>query len=287
MAQPSKTVIASRTPLRRLGGWLRAALDVCALAGAGAREQKRKLLQTAAIVSAALIAAVQPSYWRRTIRSVFAREMLSSGVEAIGVVVVLATALGILLVVQYQAWLGQVVQSALLGPLLVTVVVREIAPILVNLVLIARSGSAIAATLALVHVSGEDRVAEGQGVDTLDFFVIPRVLALALSAFCLTIIFVACSVLSVYVFGQWIDAKTGPFWEFSQSTINAVATVDVVNLVLKSTIPALLTASISCAEGLGAGDTTAEVPRASRVAVQRSVVALFTVSALVSVATYS
>jgi phospholipid/cholesterol/gamma-HCH transport system permease protein len=213
--------------------------------------------------------------------------MLSSGVEAIGIAGLLAIALGVLLVVQYQLWLGNIVQSQLVGPLFVAVVVRELAPLLVNLVVIARSGATMAAELALVHVSGEDRVVEGQGIDPLAYYVIPRVLALTLSVLCLTLIFTACSFLSVYFFGQWIDAKTGSLADYTQATLGAITTVDVVNLLLKSTVPAMLTGSICCAEGLGAGDTAAEVPRASRIAVQRSVIALFGVSAMVSIATYS
>jgi ABC-type transporter Mla maintaining outer membrane lipid asymmetry permease subunit MlaE len=104
--------------------------------------------------------------------------------------------------------------------------------------------------------------------------------------FCLTLIFVAWSFLSVYVGGQWIGAKTGTFWDFTRDTLGALAPADVANLLLKCTLPALLTGCICCAEGLGAGDTNADVPRACRVAVQRSVMALFAVSAAVSVVAY-
>ena len=280
-------MITGRILMRRLGERLRTVVGLCAYVGEVARAQNSKLLQLAAIVSAALMAAFRPSYWRRTVRNAFARQMLSSGVEAIGIIGFLGIALGVLLVLQYQVWLGNIVQSLLLGPVLVAVVVRELAPLLVNLVVIARSGGTMAAELALIHVSGENRVAEGQGLDPLAYFVIPRVLALTLSVLCLTVIFTACSFLSVYVFGQWIDAKTGSFWDFSQATLSAITSADVVNLLVKSTVPAMLTGCISCAEGLGAGDTAAEVPRASRIAVQRSVIALFSVTALVSIVTYS
>ena len=280
-------MIAGQNLIRRLGNGLRMAAGICASVGEVARHQNSKLLQMTAIVSAALIAAFQPSYWRRTIRNAFARAVLSSGVEAIGITGFLGIALGVLLVVQYQVWLGNIVQSLWVGPLFVAVVVRELAPLLVNLVVIGRSGGTIAAELALTHVSGEDRVAEGQGLDPLAYYVIPRVLSLTLSVLCLTLIFTACSFLSVYFFGQWIDAETGSLADYTQATLGAITTVDVVNLLAKSTIPALLTGSICCAEGLGAGDTAAEVPRASRIAVQRSVVALFSDSSIVSIATYS
>lgn len=278
---------ANQDPTLRTGSGLRLAVGLFAAVGETVREQTGKLLQMMAIVSASLMAAVQPSYWRRTVRSAFARSVLSSGVEAIGIACVLAVALGILLVVQYQVWLANIVQSHFLGPVFVAVILRELAPLLVNLVVIGRSGGTMAAELALTHVSGEDRVVEGQGLDPLAFYVIPRVLSLTLSVLCLTLIFTACSFLSVYLFGLWIDAKTGSLTDYTQATLSAITMVDVVNLLVKSTVPAMLTGTICCAEGLGAGDTAAEVPRASRIAVQRSVVALVTVSALVSIATYS
>jgi len=278
---------ADQDLMRRLGYGLGLALGLFATVGEIARAQIGKLLQTMAIVSAALLAAFQPSYWRRTIRNAFARAVLSSGVEAIGIACFLAVALGVLLVVQYQVWLANIVQSLFLGPVFVAVILRELAPLLVNLVVIARSGGTMAAELALTHVSGEDRVAEGQGIDPLAFYVIPRVLALTLSVLCLTVIFTASSFLSVYFFGLWIDAKTGSFSDYTQATLSAIATVDVLNLLVKSTVPAMLTGSICCAEGLGAGDTAADVPRASRIAVQRSVIALFSISAIVSIVTYS
>jgi len=278
---------ADQDLMRRLGYGLGLALGLFATVGEIARAQIGKLLEAMAIVSAALLAAFQPSYWRRTIRNAFARAVLSSGVEAIGIACFLAIALGVLLVVQYQVWLANIVQSLFLGPVFVAVILRELAPLLVNLVVIARSGGTMAAELALTHVSGEDRVAEGQGIDPLAFYVIPRVLALTLSVLCLTVIFTACAFLSVYFFGLWIDAKTGSLSDYTHATLSAIATVDVLNLLVKSIVPAMLTGSICCAEGLGAGDTAADVPRASRIAVQRSVIALFSVSAIVSIVTYS
>lgn len=276
----------SRVPLRHWVDKFRPRFALLAFVGEFTLDQIRKFLQLLAIVSAVLIAAFQPSSWRRTIRSSLARKIISSGVDAIGIVFVLGISLGVLMVVQYQLWLEQIFQSRYLGSILVAVIVRELGPLLVNLVVIARSGSAITAELALVHVSGEDRVVEGQGIDPLVYYVLPRTVGLIIATFCLTLIFIACAFLSVYIGGQWIDAKTGTFWDFASSTLNALSPADLVNLLLKSTIPALLSGCICCAEGLGAGDTNASVPRACRIAVQRSVISLFVVSAIISVIAY-
>ncbi len=265
---------------------LRAALRLCAFVGETTLEQLGKIHQLLALASAVVIAAFQPSSWRRSVRTALARSVVSSGVEAIAIVCVLGAALGVLVVVQYQVWIGGIVQTRWLGSVWAAVVVRELGPLLVNLVVIARSGSAITAELALIHVTGEDRVVEGQGLDPVTYLVFPRVLGLLVATGCLTLIFVAVSFLSVYVGGEWIDAKTGSLLDFTRDTLDALSPADVANLLLKSLLPALLTGCICCAEGLGADDTTADVPRASRIAVQRSIIALFIVGALISVAAY-
>ncbi len=262
------------------------ALAFCGLVGESALAQLRKLAQMAALAASVLGAIPRPATWRPTLRAALVRQLMSAGVEATGLVAFLAIALGILLVAQFQLWLGGVVESRWLGPVLIAVMVREAAPIVVNLVVIARSGGTMAAELALVHVSGEDRVVEGQGLDPVAYYAVPRVLALVIAVLCLTLLLSAFSFLAVYVFGQWIGAKTGSFLEFLQGALGALTLADVVSLVLKCTVPPLLTGCICCLEGFGAADTAAGVPHAARIAVQRSVITSFAVIAVISIAAY-
>ncbi|WP_418317110.1 ABC transporter permease [Piscinibacter sakaiensis] len=285
MKQTPKTVSNGHHGADRLSA-LRPLRAFCGLVGEAAQTQFRKLFELAAVVAGVLTAAAQPGTWRPALRRSLARQIISSGVEASALIAFLAVAFGILLVAQYQLWLGGVVQSRWLGPVLNAVLVRELGPVLVNLILIARSGSTMASELALVHVSGEDRVAEGQGLDPVGYFVVPRVLALVISAICLTTLLVAFSFLTVYIVGRWVSVNTGSFQEFAHLTLSALTAADVVSLLLKTTIPPLLTGCICCLEGFGAEDTHAGVPRAARIAVQRSVVASFAVISGISIWAY-
>src|SRR5207253_7764314 len=149
--------------------------------------------------------------WSRTIRGVFARQLFSFGLESVRFIVILAVLVGISVVVQLGVWTGKFGQSEKLGPLLVAVVVRELGPLFANFVLIVRGGSAIATELGLMKIGGEVRVLEAQGVEPLLFLVMPRVLAMALSAFCLTVIFVFVAFASGYGFGALVGhANTNP-----------------------------------------------------------------------------
>ncbi len=88
---------------------------------------------------------------------------------------------------------------------------------------------------------------EGQGLDPLNYLVLPRVLGLMISVCCLTVVFTAMSFLGVYLSGQWIGAKTGSFGEFCQNTLAGIGPADVMNLILKGVIPPLLAGCECCA----------------------------------------
>jgi len=85
---------------------------------------------------------------------------------------------GISVVVQAQVWLGKAGQSAMLGSVLIAVILREVAPLLVNFIVIGRSGTAIAVELANMKSVRRDQGTGGPGaLDALLYLAIPRALA--------------------------------------------------------------------------------------------------------------
>ncbi len=224
--------------------------------------------------------------WPRTVRNVLARQVLFTGYEAVRFVSVVAMMVGISVVVQAQVWLVKVGQSALLGPVLVMVVIRELGPLLTNFIVIGRSGTAISTELGNMKVNGEVRVLDSQGMDPFTYLVVPRVLGVALSVFCLTVVFIVVSFLSGYLFGVLMGVGTAHPALFFNSVVQAIRPADVINLLAKTWIPGLLTGAICCTEGLSVQAAVTEVPQAASRAVVRSITALFVTSALVSLLTY-
>jgi phospholipid/cholesterol/gamma-HCH transport system permease protein len=254
--------------------------------GSGALSYLARASYTLAVTLAVVRLALKPSTWRRTVRDALARQILFSAVEAAPFTVVMAFLVGIVVVVQAQLWLGRVGQSRLLGPVLVAVVLRELGPLLANMIVIGRSGNAIAAELGHMRLSGEVRVLDAQGLDPLVYLVVPRALATMTAVLCLTVVFIFVCLPSGYWFGWLLGARTGGFLGFLQSVARAIGPWDVFNVVAKSLVPGLLAGVICATEGLRVADTVTEVPRAIARAVQWSVVVLFFISALISMATY-
>jgi phospholipid/cholesterol/gamma-HCH transport system permease protein len=261
-------------------------MNLLARIGDAALSKGRQLCHLAAVVWGVLATASRRESWPRTVRNVLARQILFTGIEATRFVSLLAFMVGISVVVQTQLWLGKVGQSALLGPVLVMVIVREVGPLLVNFIVIGRSGTAMATELGNMKISGEVHVLDAQGLDPLVYLVMPRVLGAAISIFCLTVIFIVVSFISGYLSGLLLGANTGDPGLFASSVFKAVKPADVFNLLAKTLIPGLVTGAICSMEGLGVSTAVTEVPQAATRAVVRSAAALFVVSAVISLITY-
>ncbi len=246
----------------------------------------RRMIEASALSAGLLRLAVRPSRWPRTTRTVLGRQILFTGMDAIPFILAVSVAVGLTVVLQTKVWLGRVGQSALAGPILVAVIIRELGPLLVNFVVIGRSGTAVAAELASMSVAGEVEVLESQGLDPTAYLVLPRALAMAVSVLGLTLLFTATSFASGFLGGRLLGAPVGRGDLFLDSVFGAISRADVVNLLAKSLIPGWLTAVECSIAGLSAGTSLTEVPQAATRGVIRSVGSLFLISILVSVLTY-
>ncbi len=246
--------------------------------GAGSR--------VSSIICGALILALSPGSWPRTVRQQFSRQILFTGVEALGLILLIAVAAGVSVVAQAQLWLSRFGQTDMFSPLLVVVIIREIGPLLVNLVVIGRSGSAVAAEMASMRVRREIEVLDAQGIDPMVYLVMPRVLGIAVSVFGLAVIFTVVSLGSGYLAGLLLAAAQGGPALFLSRVLGALAPTDMIHFLVKTLVPGLLTGAICTIEGLGVGDAATEVPKAATRGVVRSIGAVVVVSALVSLLTY-
>lgn len=255
--------------------------------GANALEKARATTHLFALLWSVLFLSARRGAWPRTIRNVFSRQILFTGVEALKFVSLVAVITGLSVVIQAQIWLGKTGQSQMLGTILVIVIVRELAPLLVNFIVIGRSGTAIATELGNMKVLGEIHLLECQGIDPLLYLIIPRALAMSLCVFCLTIWFIVVSFGGGYLYGILAGVGTGAPNMFIMNIFKAVHLPDVFSLLAKTFLPGMFTAIICAAEGISVSGAITEVPQAATRAVVRSIAMLFILSAIISVLTYT
>jgi phospholipid/cholesterol/gamma-HCH transport system permease protein len=241
----------------------------------------------AAVIWGVLVLGCRGSSWRRTVRAVLARQIVFSGVDALYFVSVIAVLTGISVVVQAQVWISRLGQAELLGPVLVAVVVREVGPLLVNLIIIGRSGTAITTELAGMRLRREVQVLDAQGLDPLVYLVMPRVLAMAIAVLCLTVFFVFLALGSGYLYGLLIGTSPGEPRIFVATVVRGLRPSDVLNLLAKTLIPGLVAGAICSIEGMSVGALATDMPQAVTRAVVRANAAVLFISLIVSVLAYA
>jgi phospholipid/cholesterol/gamma-HCH transport system permease protein len=186
---------------------------------------------------------------RRVVHPLICAQIHRAGVSLLPMVGFLAAALGLVIIGQTVALLTKVGAQQFIGTVMVTVVVRELGPLLTAILVLARAGTANAVELGTVRALGEVEALESLGIDPIHYLVMPRVIGLALSVFCLTTYLILIAVGSGYLFTFVSDVPLTLRAYFAQIG-DALRWQDFVLLALKSSLFGVIIAVVSCYHGL-------------------------------------
>lgn len=238
------------------------------------------LLATAVVCLGVM--SVRPRYWPRTVRSEWLRQCYFTGARAVPFVCMIAVFVGVGMFSTALVWIRMAGQTDILGPFLAMVLVREVGPLMVNLIVLGRSGTAITAEVGTLKATGQVRVLEAQGMDPVVFILLPRVTATALSVVGLYFVFLAVAIASGYTFGRIAGSTTLSFGAVINRLLLSMRPADVLVLAIKTIVPGIFTALICGLHGLSVGSSMTEVPHAVPRAFVHAMLTLFAVCGLVS-----
>ncbi len=219
---------------------------------------------------------------RRVTREVLVRQILFTGVEALPFCGLIATLVGSTVILQAQRNVSAAASAAVLAKLLVVVIMRELGPLVAGLIVIGRSGTAMTVELGNMRVAGEIDAIEAQGIDPVEYLVVPRVVGMAASLVALALFFVFVSMLFGVVASGIISGNFAAPFEFAAMLAASTGMVDIVALLAKTLLPGALIASIATYEGLTAGPDVTDVPRAATRATVRAMTVTFASNAAIS-----
>jgi phospholipid/cholesterol/gamma-HCH transport system permease protein len=241
-------------------------------------------LATAAGMTAAVARqGLRPTSWRRPVRAEFFRFMEFAGVQNVPAVVVAGILVGISLVAQGMYWLDQLGEQDFVFTVIAVVMIREIAPLAIGLLALGRGGLMILDELSELRRDGQCRALDLQGLDPFLTLVMPRVVALALSVFCLTMILLVVAFASGYVTGGLLGVARRPPVEFVAQTFATIGSAGYAVLPLKTLGIGFAIGIVCCLTALEQRREPGAERALMAVGFMRSVLAVFLVSGLVSV----
>ncbi len=178
--------------------------------------------------------ACRPINWRRSVRAEFHRTLRQAGPATLPTILVTGSVVGLAMVYQALYWLQAAGETTRVGQVLMVVLVRDLAPVLVGLIVIGRSGTVALVELGAMLQQGHVRRLDALGIDPLLYLVMPRVLALTVASFALTILFIATALTVGYVTAFGFGAMRITFWAFLDNFVLAIHTRDYVVLPIKA-----------------------------------------------------
>ena len=213
------------------------------------------------------------------------RQIYFTGVEALKVVVLISLALGTVVIVQIGtqlAFLGGGIEFIV--PILVLVMFRELGPLLTAIIVIGRSGTAIATELGNMVIAQEMDAIQAMGINPVYFIVTPRIIGVPIAVICLTTVFITVGLLG----GFWVSKLILPitFPAFLQALQNSLKAYDLLFGFLKSLIFGLLIALTCTYHGLTVRYSSIEVPQAATRGVVSAMLFCFATNALLTVLFY-
>ncbi len=244
-------ITAGTLGLVRKPAALRAAL---AAIGAFARTRTSFVLMLAASCWGVLREGARPSAWRRTVRDEFRMVLRQAAGGGLPSTLFTAAATGLGMVSQASYWLGLAGLGKLTGTVLATVALREIAPVLVGIILLGRSGMLTVTELGLLQSGGQIRTLFAQGIDPFTLLVMPRAIAFAVASFTLGIAFAVSSVTVGFIVSASLGSTHGSLWNFLDAISDALQGRDYVVIPAKFLAIGFLVGLSSCLSGLVAAE---------------------------------
>jgi phospholipid/cholesterol/gamma-HCH transport system permease protein len=244
--------------------------------------QLRDLIRLISIAVAIIWRGLQPLTWRRTVRAEFFQQCHLVGMRALPFILITGSLIGFGIVYQAIYWLDVFGQTEFTGPILVLVLVREVAPLFVALTVIGRSGSVLLVELGNMRIDGQIRMLDAQGIDPFLFLIVPRVAAVSVCMFSLTIVFITVALVSGFLAGNALGSLDVTLQEFVFRIISKMGPAEFAMIPLKTFSIGFVVALIACTTGLSVTGSRSDLLAALPRGVAKSVLAALLISGLLT-----
>ena len=174
------------------------------------------------------------------------RQIYFTGAAAMGGIVLRGAFIGTLIIAYVIEVLNA--DAGLAVKMLLWVVLREVGPLIAAVLIIQRSGTAVATELALREISGEISSLRRMRIDPYDYLVVPRVIGMALSNAALTLYVQLIAVGGGMVLSSLVINV--PFAEMVSIFFLLASPLDLVYSLIKSVLFGAAIAVVACYHGL-------------------------------------
>lgn len=217
-------------------------------------------------------------FFNRAGRHSVVSQIIFSGVDAMMTITILSIAVGVSVTAQFIFLLQPFATEGEITNVLTQVVALELGSLLTAIIVTGRSSTAIAVDLGNMTLNQEVEGLELLGVDVNNFFVSPRLLAVAFSQLVLAIYFSTMALVVGITVAALID-NTAHF-KYLFALVDAFEPIELVAFLIKNLLFGLIIGATACFHGLRVGVSRTEVPQETQRAIVSGLTLIFLMDGL-------
>ena len=206
------------------------------------------------------------------------------GPNALPIVSLVSFLVGLILAYMGAAQLERVGVEIYIADLVAIGMIREVGALMTGIIIAGRTGASFAAELGTMQVNEEIDAFKTLGISTVDFLVLPRILALMLMIPLLTLYSGLVGTLAGMFIG--ITVFDISFFEYYQQTLRALDMKQFWVGIFKGSVYGMVIAISGCLRGIQCGRSAQAVGEATTSAVVTSIVYIVITASAITVVLY-
>jgi phospholipid/cholesterol/gamma-HCH transport system permease protein len=205
----------------------------------------------------------------KPIFSILISQIYFTGYQSLALITFIALATGSIIVLQSTAQLSILGSQQMMGNILVVTIIRELGPLLTALIVIARSGSAVAIEIGSMQVNKEIDSLRIMSIEPYAYVVFPRIVGGIISIVCLAFYFNFIALIGGFLVSNLVSGLSFSF--YIDTLAQALAPNDFALNIFKNSVSGLIIFSIAAYQGIKVKGAPHEVPIATTKAVVNSI----------------
>ncbi len=215
----------------------------------------------------------------RVVHPMVRREISRAGIQLLPMFLFIAFVLGFLVIGQTVSVAARFGAFSYIGTVMVTVVVRELGPLLAAVLMLARVGTANVIELGTARALNEVEALEAVGIDPIHYLVVPRVIGMTFGVFSLTVYLILAALASGYLSAYVQNVPLTP-GDYIKELANSLGWLDFALLALKSCAFGFFIGVVTCYHGLAQPLRLEEVSRVAVRAIAQGIIVCVAIDAL-------
>jgi phospholipid/cholesterol/gamma-HCH transport system permease protein len=219
--------------------------------------------------------------FRRNTYSPLVSQIIFTGIDAMPVITVLGMITGFIITFRLIFLFDTLGGTENMTAILIDLVGLEFGPIIAAIILVSRSGSAIAVDIGNMKLHGEIESLKLLGININDLLTTPRMIGSSISQLVLAVYFTIIALAGGILISATLLSVN--YFKYLGELLHRLTPLIIITFTLKNLLFGLLIGAAACYHGLRVQSSRTEIPQQTQRAIMNSLILIFLLDAIIMV----